>query len=79
MSTTSTRFLSTGDFTYFATVRPVARPEGHLNVRISSRWASAKDPQAQHVALDLTLSQAELATLIQALQAGLVVGTTPAA
>ena len=79
MSTTSTRFLSTEDFTYYATVRPVGRPAGHLNVRISSRWASAKDPQAQQVALDLTLSQAELATLIQALQAGLVAPATQAA
>ena len=70
-ATVSTPFLSTGDFTYFATVRPVTRPAGHLNLRITSRWASAKDPKAEQVALDLTLSQAEVATLIQTLQAGL--------
>ncbi len=77
MSNTSTStsssapFLATGDFIYSATVRPVLRPCGSVNVRLTSRWTTAKDPQAEQVALDLTLSQAELAALITVLQAGL--------
>ena len=65
------QFLSSGGFTYSALVRPLARPADHLNFRITSRWAEARDPQAEHLAFDVTLSRPELQALIAALQSGL--------
>lgn len=64
-------FQSSGGFTYSALVRPLARPVDHLNLRITTRWAGARDPQAEQLAFDVTLSRPELSALIAALQCGL--------
>lgn len=65
----SCRFLVAGEFSYTARVRHLQRPQGHLNLRISSLWGKARNPQDEQVVLNLTLSQQELAALIATLQA----------
>jgi len=64
-------FQTSGGFTYSALVRPLARPADHFNLRITSRWAGARDPQAEQLTFDVTLSRPELSALIAALQGGL--------
>lgn len=64
-------FLRTGDFTYSARVRTLARPQGLTHIRISTRWDNARDPQAEQTAFEVNLQPDELRALIALLQAGL--------
>ena len=61
-----TPFLSTDDFTYSVQCRPLLRPSGSVNLRITRQWAGARDPKAEQVALDLTLNRDALLTLATA-------------
>ena len=67
----STPFFESGDFTYTAHVRRLKVPKGAIDVGITTRWASARDPLAENEAFNITLSESELKKLIAALQSGL--------
>lgn len=67
----STPFFQSGGFTYTAHVRCLDVPKGAIHVGITTRWAGARDPQAENAAFNITLNEAELAKLIAALQSGL--------
>ena len=58
-----TNILATEAFTYTAEVRPLAAPAGAYSFSIASRWAGAKDPDAQQVAVQITLDVAGLLAL----------------
>lgn len=64
-------FLDAGGFVYSAEVRRLARPAGHLHLRIATRWADARDPQADQQVLGLTLSAQQLQLLVDTLSRGL--------
>lgn len=64
-------FLTTADFAYSARVTPVPLREQALNLRITTRWASSRTPDAENVAFNVTLTRDELKTLIATLQEGL--------
>ncbi len=67
----STPFFESGDFTYTAHVRRLNRPKGSIHLGITTRWAGARDPLAENTAFTITLTEAELAKFIAALQSGL--------
>ncbi|MFN7855483.1 MAG: hypothetical protein ACK5OA_02685 [Acidovorax sp.] len=56
-------FLTAGNFHYTAEVRPLPLLAGQCNLRITTRWDGARNPQEERVALSLTLSWEELAEL----------------
>lgn len=64
-------FLRTGDFTYSARVRTLARPQTLTHVRITTRWDNARDPEGEQTAFELNLQPDELRALIALFQAGL--------
>lgn len=67
-----TPFLNAGGFTYTAEVRPVpALGDDALHLSIRTRWAGARQPQAEQVAFSLTLSRTELEQLVADLQQAL--------
>lgn len=55
--------LATEAFTYTADVQPIAAQPGAFSFSIASRWAGAKDPDAQRVAVQMTLDAAGLQAL----------------
>ena len=55
--------LATEAFTYTAEVRPLAAQPGAYSFSIASRWSGAKNPDAQQVALQVTLDAAGLRAL----------------
>lgn len=68
---TSTLFLTAGDVDYTVRVRPVLAPKDTLNVQVTTRSRAARDPEAERVSLNITVTRAELQALIGGLQAGL--------
>ena len=67
----STPFFESGDFTYTAHVRRLNRPKGSIHLGITTRWAGARDPEAENAAFSITLNEEQLKKLIAALQSGL--------
>lgn len=55
--------LATEAFTYTAEVRPLDAQPGAYSFSITSRWAGAKDPDAQQVAVQMTMDAAGLLAL----------------
>ena len=55
--------LATEAFTYTAEVRPLAAQAGAYSFSITSKWAGARDPSAQQVAVQMTLDTAGLRAL----------------
>lgn len=64
-------FVTTGDFTYSARVTPIPLRGQALNLRITTRWASSRTPDTENVAFNVTLTPAQIKTLIATLQEGL--------
>ena len=63
--------LATEAFTYTAEVRPIAAQAGAYSFSVSSKWAGAKDPNAQQVAVQMTLDAAGLRALRDLIDAAL--------
>lgn len=55
--------LANAAFTYTAEVRPLGAQPGAYGFSIASSWAGAKDPDAQQVAVQMTLDRAGLLAL----------------
>lgn len=68
--TTLIPFMTAGDVTWSAQVRRLETPGQPLHVRISSRHADARDPQAERTQFEMSLSQREYQALLAVLQAG---------
>ncbi|MBN9404609.1 MAG: hypothetical protein J0I00_04235 [Burkholderiales bacterium] len=68
--TTLIPFLSAGDVTYSAQVRPLQAPGQPLHVRISSRHSDARHPQAERTQFEMTLSRHEYEALLAILRGG---------
>jgi hypothetical protein len=66
-----TPFFETDNFVYSAHVRRLEVPKGAIHVRITTRWAGARNPEAENAAFNITLSEPDLKRLITALQTGL--------
>jgi len=55
--------LATEAFTYTAELRRLAGQAGAYSFSITSRWAGASDPEAQRVAVQITLDRGGLLAL----------------
>jgi hypothetical protein len=64
-------FLTVQDYALTLHLRRIPLPQPLVHVRISSRWAQARDPQAERTVLDMSLAQADLQALVSALCTGL--------
>lgn len=50
-------------FITYCYLEPVEHPEGYHSLKFSSQWTNAKDPNAEHVKLNLLLSPEALDNL----------------
>jgi hypothetical protein len=55
--------VQSGDFTYTAELRPLARPVDHYSLTITSTWGDAKDPTAQRTVVQITADTTGLVEL----------------
>jgi hypothetical protein len=58
-----TNILDDQDFVYAAEVRPVSSLPGAYSLTVSTRWRRAKDPDAEHIQLQITLDRDGLIAL----------------
>jgi hypothetical protein len=57
--------IDRADFVYIADLDPVSAPAGHYSLLLSTIWRHAKNPQAEHVRLDLVIDRDGLLALRQ--------------
>lgn len=62
-----TTILENGDFAYFAQVTPIPLPVGGHCLTITSRWNTAKEPEAEQVRLRICLDDDGLRQLASVL------------
>lgn len=65
-----TTLLDNGDFAYLAELTPIPAPVGGHCLTLTSRWNTARDPEAEQVSLRICLDEAGLQRLATLLQQG---------
>jgi hypothetical protein len=69
-SNMKTAFFKNNDFTYFAEVTKVEAVKDAFNLKITSQWLSAKNPEEEQTQLQVTCTKADIQKLTDLLVQG---------
>jgi hypothetical protein len=58
-----TTIIDRADFVYIADLDPITAPAGHYSLLLSTIWRHARNPEAEHLRLDLVIDREGLIAL----------------
>ena len=69
-----TVFYTNNDFTYFAEVKKIELLENAYNIKITSQWLSAKNPNEEQTQFQATCAKEDLKKLSSLIEQAIAIG-----